>query len=108
PRFALVAKAVNRCPSMSVNRSRAPGCGRSFRTMTRIPAGQPPVSSRPVMPATHAPLRIRESWLRDKAAAGVATQGGARAGPRGELLSFDAELQGIKWQCPPQLAGQRR
>jgi hypothetical protein len=29
--------------------------GRSFRTMTRIPAGQPGRSSRPVMSATQAP-----------------------------------------------------
>ena len=49
PRLVLVAKQVNRCPSMSVNRSCAPGCGRSLRTMTRIPSGQPARSSRPVM-----------------------------------------------------------
>jgi hypothetical protein len=36
PFFASVAKAVKRWPSMSVNRSCAPGCGRSLRTMTRI------------------------------------------------------------------------
>ena len=41
PRRASVAKAVNRCPSMSVNRSCAPGWGRSLRTITRIPSGQP-------------------------------------------------------------------
>jgi hypothetical protein len=34
-----VAKAVKRCPSMSVNRSCAPGCGRSFRTMSGTPVG---------------------------------------------------------------------
>ena len=36
----LVAKAVKRGPSRSVSRSCAPGCGRSLRTMTRIPFGQ--------------------------------------------------------------------
>ena len=39
PVRASVAKAVKRCPSMSVNRSCAPGCGRSFRTMSGTPAG---------------------------------------------------------------------
>ena len=43
------------CPSTSVNRSCAPGCGRSLRTMTRIPAGQDDRSGIPVMSATHAP-----------------------------------------------------
>ena len=57
PFLASVAKAVNRCPSMSVNRSCAPGCGRSLRTMTRIPPGQLSRSSSPVMSATHAPSR---------------------------------------------------
>ena len=33
------------------------GCGRSFRAMTRILAGQPSRSSRPVMSATQAPSR---------------------------------------------------
>jgi CorA-like Mg2+ transporter protein len=36
----LVAKQVIRQPSWSVSRSWAPGCGRSRRAMTRIPAGQ--------------------------------------------------------------------
>jgi hypothetical protein len=54
PFFASVAKAVNRWPSMSVNLSCASGCGLSCRTMTRIPAGQPLRSSRPVMSATQA------------------------------------------------------
>ena len=49
-------RQVNRCPSRSVNRSCAPGCGRSLRTMTRIPAGQAARSSMPVMSATHAPV----------------------------------------------------
>ena len=40
PREVLVANAVNRSPSRSVNRNCAPGCGRSLRTMTRIPGDQ--------------------------------------------------------------------
>lgn len=35
----LVAKQVSRRPSASVNRSWAPGCGRSLRTISRIPLG---------------------------------------------------------------------
>jgi len=42
-----VMNAVNRSPSASVNRSCAPGCGRSLRTMTRIPAGHAVRSSSP-------------------------------------------------------------
>ena len=57
----IVAKQVNRCPSISVDRNCAPGCGRSLRTMTRIPPGQPPVSSRPVMSATQPPSRTSPS-----------------------------------------------
>ena len=57
PVRASVAKAVTRCPSMSVNRSCAPGWGRSLRTITRIPAGQDDRSSRPVSSATQAPGR---------------------------------------------------
>jgi len=53
----LVANAVNRLPSMSVNRSCAPGCGRSARTMTRIPAGHPVKSITFVSSATQAPFR---------------------------------------------------
>jgi hypothetical protein len=34
-----VRNAVKRCPSTSVNRSCAPGCGRSRRTITRDPVG---------------------------------------------------------------------
>ena len=30
-----------RCPSESVNRNCAPGCGRSLRTITRMPVGHP-------------------------------------------------------------------
>ncbi len=44
----LVAKAVTRLPSMTVTRSRAPGCGRPRRMMTRIPGGQPLRFSTPV------------------------------------------------------------
>ena len=43
PGAVLVANAVSRCPSTSVSRSCAPGCGRSLRTITRMPlrpAGQ--------------------------------------------------------------------
>ena len=35
--MVLVANAVTRMPSGSVRRSCAPGCGRSLRTITRIP-----------------------------------------------------------------------
>jgi hypothetical protein len=55
--LVLVAKAVKRWPPVSVNRSCAPGWGRSLRTMTRIPAGQFAGSSRPVSSATQAPGR---------------------------------------------------
>jgi hypothetical protein len=41
----LVANAVSRCPSASVSRSWAPGWGRSLRTVTRMPGGQPDRSS---------------------------------------------------------------
>jgi GNAT superfamily N-acetyltransferase len=41
----LVTKQVKRWPSMSVNRGCAPGWGRSLRTITRIPGGQPARSS---------------------------------------------------------------
>lgn len=49
--LVLVAYAVVRSPSRSVRRSRAPGCGLSLRTMTRIPSGQPDRSSIPVASA---------------------------------------------------------
>ena len=55
PALGVGGEAVNRWPSRSVNRSWAPGCGRSLRTITRIPAGQPVRSSRPVSSATQAP-----------------------------------------------------
>ncbi len=61
PRVVLVANAVIRCPSTSVIRSCAPGCGRSLRTITRIPAGQPVRSSSPVSfgdPGTVADLAV--------------------------------------------------
>ena len=54
---SLVAKQVTRWPSVSVRVSCAPGWARSFRATTRIPAGQSPRSSRPVISATHAPSR---------------------------------------------------
>ena len=53
----LVTNAVIRCPSTSVTRSWAPGCGRSLRTSSRIPAGQRGRSNSPVISATHAPWR---------------------------------------------------
>jgi hypothetical protein len=34
-----VTNAVNRSPSRAVNGNRAPGCGRSFRMINRIPGG---------------------------------------------------------------------
>ena len=43
----LVTKQVMRLPSMSVTRSWAPGCGRSRRTMTRMPGGHPVTTRRP-------------------------------------------------------------
>lgn len=49
----LVAKQVSRIPSASVNRNWAPGCGRSFRTMSRIPVGQPLRTSPPVRRPRH-------------------------------------------------------
>lgn len=53
----LVAKHVSRRPSASVIRNWAPGCGRSLRTISRIPFGQP-VRTSPVSSATQAPSRI--------------------------------------------------
>ena len=53
--LVFVAKAVSRLPFTSVNRSCAPGCGRSARTMTRIPSGQSDRSSSPVSSVTQAP-----------------------------------------------------
>ena len=43
----LVTKQVMRFPSMSVTRSWAPGCGRSRRTMIRMPGGHPVTTRRP-------------------------------------------------------------
>ena len=48
-------------PVRSVNRSWAPGCGRSLRTITRIPFGQAARSSMPVSSATQAPGRTCRS-----------------------------------------------
>jgi hypothetical protein len=47
-----VANAVTRLPSTSVIRSCAPGCGRSLRTITRMPAGLEVRLSSPVTSAT--------------------------------------------------------
>ena len=44
-------------PSASVKRNWAPGCGRSLRTISRIPFGQPFRTS-PPSSATQAPSRI--------------------------------------------------
>ena len=46
--------AVTRMPSASVNRSCAPGCGRSLRRISRVPAGHADMSRRSVASATHA------------------------------------------------------
>ena len=45
-------------PSRSVNRNWAPGRGLSFRTITRIPSGQPDMSIIPVNSATHGPVAL--------------------------------------------------
>lgn len=50
----LVAKRVSRSPSASVKRNWAPGCGRSLRTISRIPFGQL-WSTSPSSSATQAP-----------------------------------------------------
>ena len=50
--------AVTRSPSESVNRSCAPGCGRSLRRINRVPAGQLLRSTRSVASATQAPSRM--------------------------------------------------
>jgi hypothetical protein len=55
--LGVVTNAVKRCPSASVNRSCAPGCGRPRRTITRDHAGHLSRSSRPVSSATQAPSR---------------------------------------------------
>ena len=48
--------AVTRIPSASVNRSCAPGWGRSLRRINRVPAGQVARLTRSVASATHAPV----------------------------------------------------
>jgi hypothetical protein len=61
------AHQVKRCPQMSVNRSRAPGCGRSLRTMTRIPSASLTAracqSARPPMHRAAPSARCRRSPL---------------------------------------------
>ena len=56
PWAVLVRNPVTRCPSASVNRSCAPGCGRSLRRISRVPAGQADRSTSPVASATQAPV----------------------------------------------------
>lgn len=58
--MVLVAKQVKRIPSASVKRSWAPGCGRSFRTISRSPFGQP-VRQSPASSASQAPSRMSPS-----------------------------------------------
>ena len=58
PRTVLVANAVIASRRRPRKRSCAPGCGRSLRTMTRIPVGQPLRSIRSVSSATLAPRRL--------------------------------------------------
>jgi hypothetical protein len=53
-----VRNAVTRSPSESVNRSCAPGCGRSLRRSNRVPVGQLLRSTRSVASATQAPSRM--------------------------------------------------
>jgi len=60
PPATLVANTVMRQPSLSVMRSCAPGCGRSRRAITRIPAGHAlpvPAGMWRVSSATWAPSR---------------------------------------------------
>ena len=52
PAAPAVRMAWKRWPSWSVKESWAPGCGRSRRTITRAPSGQPVSSSRSVSSAT--------------------------------------------------------
>jgi hypothetical protein len=52
----LVAKQVRRIPSASVNLNWALGWGRSLRTISRIPVGQP-LRTSPASSATQAPWR---------------------------------------------------
>ena len=71
----LVAKAMTRIPSGSVMRSCAPGWGRSFPAMTRVPFGHTVRVSTPVSSATHAPSRMPPSQL----SAGVHTDSSINA-----------------------------
>jgi hypothetical protein len=54
---------VKRWPPTSVNRSCA-GCGRSFRTMTRMPSGQEDRSSMPVRSAAVSGPALPVAWPR--------------------------------------------
>lgn len=67
----LVAKQVIRMPSASVVVNWAPGYGRSFRAISRMPLAQPS-STPPVSSATQAPSRISPSG----STAGVHVAGG--------------------------------
>ena len=61
PSGVSVMNPVTRCPSESVNRSCAPGWGRSLRRISRVPSGHADRSTRSVASATHAPSRIPRS-----------------------------------------------
>ncbi len=69
--LVLVAKQVKRMPSASVRRNWAPGCGRSLRTISRIPFGQP-LRQSPSSSAIQVPPRISPSG----SAAGVEADAG--------------------------------
>jgi len=91
PRFALVAKAVNRCPSTSVNRSCAPGWGLSLRTMTRIPAGQWSAAVfEPAFPGRRAIARGSPFPLAPGAASPARPQARSLAAARADRIAFSA------------------
>jgi hypothetical protein len=71
--MVFVAKHVMRMPSASVIRNWAPGCGRSLRTISRKPFGQPFWTS-PASSATQAPSRTSPSG----STAGVQAEAGTR------------------------------
>ena len=97
--MVLVAKQVKRCPSRSVKRSCAPGCGRSLRTMTRIPLGQEVRFSRPVISATQAPGRDLAVGV-----VGGCPRAGGQAQDRGADVVGDGEADGVLQ--PPARTGQ--
>jgi hypothetical protein len=84
PRRVLVAKAVSRCPSASVMRSCAPGCGRSLPAISRIPVGQPVRSSR------HQRNRTAYRGRRTRAAVAAPDPGHARQ------LKIDTHLHELR------------